>query len=522
MISATDYHNRTKHQFNAYAKGPETLDWDDQPNPFRRFDDCPTVALPKPGRQLEVSWSDLTANKISPAPLNMDNLGLMLELAFGLAAWKQYGPDLWSVRCNPSSGNLHPSEAYVVTGLSDLLPKGVYHYVSYDHHLEQRCAFAETSLAEGLWLGLSSVHWREAWKYGERAFRYCQLDAGHALAALSYAAACLGWRVELQHEVTDDQVAELFGINRHDEFIKREGETPDWFCQIHYAEITIDTNISSLIEAAKSGAWQGKAQSLKAYHMYHWKVIDEVLESTVRAKASLFKDDEQAEESAGSEQHTLASKLIRQRRSAQRFQADAEPISAKAFSRMISAVKPGEKPPFTSWDLGTAVHLFLFVHKVEGLRSGLYCLPRSSRVKGKLQAEMNQDFVWQVENGFPGLYLLQAGDTRQVAKSLSCFQAIASDSAFSIGMLCEFENKVAQDAWLYRRLFWECGLVGQVLYLEAEAEGLRGTGIGCFFDDEVHAILGLKTNAFQSMYHFTVGVPVEDERIQTLPAYDHL
>ena len=29
---------------------------------------------------------------------------------------------------------------------------------------------------------LSSIHWREAWKYGERAFRYCQHDIGHAWA----------------------------------------------------------------------------------------------------------------------------------------------------------------------------------------------------------------------------------------------------------------------------------------------------------------------------------------------------
>ena len=44
-------------------------------------------------------------------------------------------------------------------------------------------------------------------------------------------------------------------------------------------------------------------------------------------------------------------------------------------------------------------------------------------------------------------------------------------------------------------------MVGQVLYLEAEAQGARGTGIGCFFDDAVHDILGLKDNTYQSLYH---------------------
>ncbi|MGZ8193672.1 MAG: nitroreductase, partial [Methylobacter sp.] len=68
----------------------------------------------------------------------------------------------------------------------------------------------------------------------------------------------------------------------------------------------------------------------------------------------------------------------------------------------------------------------------------------------------------------------------------------------------------------------ECGLIGQVLYLEAEAAGIRGTGIGCYFDDSVHEILGIQGHEFQSLYHFTVGKPVEDKRLQTLPAYAHL
>jgi hypothetical protein len=75
-------------------------------------------------------------------------------------------------------------------------------------------------------------------------------------------------------------------------------------------------------------------------------------------------------------------------------------------------------------------------------------------------------------------------------------------------------------AWFYRRLFWEAGAVGQVLYLEAEAHGVRATGIGCYFDDPVHQALGLGDATFQSLYHFTVGGPVDDPRLTTLPPYD--
>ena len=40
------YHERTKHRLDAYAKGPDYLDWDQQPNPFRRFVGAEVVELP--------------------------------------------------------------------------------------------------------------------------------------------------------------------------------------------------------------------------------------------------------------------------------------------------------------------------------------------------------------------------------------------------------------------------------------------------------------------------------------------
>ena len=63
-----------------------------------------------------------------------------------------------------------------------------------------------------------------------------------------------------------------------------------------------------------------------------------------------------------------------------------------------------------------------------------------------------------------------------------------------------------------------------MLYLEATAAGVSGTGIGCFFDDAVHETLGIdgKAMEWQSLYHFTVGTAIEDPRIATEPAYGHL
>jgi hypothetical protein len=35
----------------------------------------------------------------------------------------------------------------------------------------------------------------------------------------------------------------------------------------------------------------------------------------------------------------------------------------------------------------------------------------------------------------------------------------------------------------------------------------------------MHAVLGLKTLQYQSLYHFTMGGPVDDPRLRTLPPY---
>jgi hypothetical protein len=54
---------------------------------------------------------------------------------------------------------------------------------------------------------------------------------------------------------------------------------------------------------------------------------------------------------------------------------------------------------------------------------------------------------------------------------------------------------------------------------EAEAAGVRATGIGCFFDDPVHQVFGFRDLTFQSLYHFTIGGPLDDPRLTTLPPY---
>ena len=166
------------------------------------------------------------------------------------------------------------------------------------------------------------------------------------------------------------------------------------------------------------------------------------------------------------------------------------------------------------------VHLAIFVHRVEQVPPGLYLLMRDPQAFDRLRAACRPEFLWEVaDDGLP-LRCLARGDARSLAARLSCDQDIAADGFFSLGMLADFDASLQTfGPSFYRHLFWETGMVGQALYLEAEAAGARATGIGCFYDDPVHDVLGLHGHAFQSLYHFTVGMPVDDARLTTEPGY---
>ena len=179
-------------------------------------------------------------------------------------------------------------------------------------------------------------------------------------------------------------------------------------------------------------------------------------------------------------------------------------------------------PPWDVLPWRPRVHPVLFVHRVAGLPPGLYVLVRDPAAEDGLRASFRPDFGWTRPGRVPPdlpLFLLEPGDARSFARMASCQQAIASDSAYSLGMLGLFASSLEEGAWWYRRLFWETGVLGQVLYMEAEAQGHRGTGIGCYFDDVVHEVLGVGDHRLRDLYHFTVGGAVEDTRLVTRPAY---
>ncbi|RDX84378.1 hypothetical protein CR513_34579, partial [Mucuna pruriens] len=560
------YHNQTKHNFNHYARGPHGLDWANQPNPFRRYLSSPLLSLlhlePNTNSQQPQQpplYHSLFLSLPSPHPISKSTISQFLFDSLALSAWKTTGFSTWSLRVNPSSGNLHPTEAYIVAPPIPTISDSpfVAHYAPKEHSLELRAQipsgfFPKFFPPNSFLIGFSSVFWREAWKYGERAFRYCNHDVGHAIGAVAMAAAGLGWDVKVLDSLGCEELKSLMGLCVFPEFEipsravrgkipEIEFEHPDCVMLVYPSGVggfDLDwKELSDAILGFDELEWKGKPNSLSKEHVC-WDVIYSTAEAvkkplTLGDRFSVEPFQRSGICGEGLYKGLTVREVVRKRRSAVDMDG-VTGIERDTFYQILlhclpSGYQGGGRQrkqlalPFRALPWDAEVHAALFVHRVAGLPQGLYFLVRNENHFDELKKAMLPDFLWTKPEGCPDdlpLYELLRSDCTKLSKQLSCHQDIASDGCFSLGMLARMEPTLREkNVWMYPRLFWETGVLGQVLYLEAHAVGISATGIGCFFDDPVHQLLGLKGSSFQSLYHFTVGGPVLDKRIMSLPAY---
>jgi SagB-type dehydrogenase family enzyme len=530
-----DYHEATKHRFEAFASGPGFLDWATQPDPFRRYAGARLIRLETVAPTDEPRYDALFTPVTLPAatPVNHHTISQLFYDSLALSAWKQLGETRWALRVNASSGNLHPTEGYLLCGpVEGLCARPmVCHYAAKEHALEVRAEFDHelwNTLCAGFpagtfFIGLTSIHWREAWKYGQRAYRYCMHDAGHALGALGIAAGGLGWRLRLLDEPGTDELARLLGVSQPH---TAEPEEPDMLLACVPAQQAgkLPGLPAAALQSFESLAWQGSPNQLSPAHL-DWGIAafaDRLRKPRGKFAYEAFANPPQSFVSTP-RPHALR-RIIRQRRSAVAMDGQTS-LPRDDFYRMLgrTLAVPGVVP-FDTLPWKSQLHLALLVHRVDDVPRGLYLLVRDPAQTAALQQVLTQANPWRKPPGCPEslpLYCLIATDARAAAREISCQQDIASDSCFSLAMLAGFSGPLERyGPWFYPRLYWEAGMIGQLLYLEAEAAGIRSTGIGCFFDDPMHAVLGIEGRAFQDLYHFTVGGPVEDTRLTTLPAYE--
>ncbi|MDT7811588.1 MAG: hypothetical protein QOJ42_1504, partial [Acidobacteriaceae bacterium] len=195
-----EYHEATKHSVESLRRARHVLDWANMPDPFRHYEGVPVLDLPADPPAPEIPALDVLLGT-SGSTTVADGPALLSQLLFysaAISASKRVPSTgcKYALRVNPSSGNLHPTEFHFLTRGLKGWPDGWYHYDPSRHMAEQRGRgdFEMTLASDSAPIVsvLTSIVWREAWKYDERAYRYCLHDIGHAWQALALSARAIG------------------------------------------------------------------------------------------------------------------------------------------------------------------------------------------------------------------------------------------------------------------------------------------------------------------------------------------
>ena len=286
-----------------------------------------------------------------------------------------------------------------IDGLHD--QPAVYHYAPLEHALERRAELSDEAWAAlarqlrpaSVLVGLTSIHWRESWKYGERAFRYCQHDVGHAIGAwpwprrgsagrrgCSKASPTRIWRGCSAVDGQNGPEAE------HADACSRSAPRTRRFPSSSSGRSRLAEVVR---EALGRPQWHGAPNRLSPEHQ-PWPVIDEVAAATRKTRAAAGRlsgrrrplDNHSL--TAGDSPLALRP-IIHQRRSAVALDGTSG-ITRDAFFQILLKIVPGKgQIPFTTLPWRPRVDLLLFVHRVEGSRPASTSLLRDPARKETLR-----------------------------------------------------------------------------------------------------------------------------------------
>jgi SagB-type dehydrogenase family enzyme len=485
-----EYHNSTRHSPESLSHSEHRLQWENMPDPFRHYEGVPVLDLPADPPAPQVPALQLLQGA-SGAALATDGPAFLSQLLFhtaAISATKRVpaaGYE-YALRVNPSSGNLHPTEFHFATRGLKQWPDGLYHYRPSSHMAEQRALgdfVGKLGSDDGapVVFVLSSIAWREAWKYRERAYRYCLHDMGHAWEALALSARAAGCDGFAAGHFADEEVARLCGL--HDD------EWPMLIVRLSGSSIPTE------VRDAGETVWFGGLANRLSERPIEYPLIESIHSTTrfityrnVPRSAPAVSGNGEIPLPPPASSHRPFGEVARRRRSALNFTGPPS-ISFADLSTLLSVTG---QPYAADFATSRFVQLYLYVHRVDGLEPGVYRYwPQGA-----------------------ALELLRTGDQKVMAAGLSLGQALAGNACVAFSMIGDIDRAVRSHGDRgYRYVHFEAGAIGHRLYMAAEALGLGATGIGAFFDDQVNRYLGLSSDQGEVVYHFAIGHPVPDTRV---------
>jgi len=492
-----EYHESTKHSVESLRLSPHVLDWANMPDPFRHYEGVPVLDLAADPPAPETPALEVL-NGASGSTAAGDGSTFLSQLLFysaAVSASKRVPStgDRYALRVNPSSGNLHPTEChFLARGMRDW-PDGLYHYRPSAHMAEQRALgdleMKLTGSSVPIVFILTSIAWREAWKYRDRAYRYCLHDIGHAWQALTLAAHAVGCDSFAVGHFPDDEVAEFCRLN--------EDEWPMLIVELRGRSIPVDRNPLKGADTCATVWYGGRANQISRERTAYTRI--EGIHDATKLNRSCRGIATTEPVAAGSGEIKLPSpasslrafgEVARMRRSALNFLGGMRSMSLPQLSAILAVTS---RPFSADFAAARFIQLYVYVHRVQGLQPGVYRFwPEHAELEP-----------------------IRSGDQRVAAAGLSLGQELAGNACVAFSMIGDLERATrAHGDRGYRYVHFEAGAIGHRLYLSAEMLGFGATGIGAFYDDEVHRYLNLTPDKGQVVYHFAIGHPVPDPRLE--------
>lgn len=536
-----EYHTATSHARERLI-GRE-LDWANRPEVFKRYGQgLASRVLPLPDCSFAAAQSLpmlLQGGLAAPGRPSLQRLANILGLAAGITQTRVHADGLAHFRSWPSAGALYPCELYVALGETWQggdgsgcpeagLEPGLWHHQPETHSLSllrHGDALGVAALAAGLpapvpgsgarlcgVVCITGIFHRSAWKYGERAYRYLLLDAGHLAENLLQALALEGFGAMWAVDFKDDAMNALLGLDTEREVCLLaipffNGAVPDAFeeapAQAGPLEDFLDRTAAR--EASRCAPVEPQWPGMLAMHQagnIDSRFVGRAEDAPSPEGAACFAQRPgstgvpgvpgtpgtpgtpdagmalpAAEAVFAGRQWPSAARCLLARRSQRRF-SDA-PVPAAMMHALCQLLSERTLQDRGSRHLAVALAL----RRVEGLEDGLYVLDRVRRT----------------------LALLQGGAPHEMLAACCLGQRWMARAAVQCYLVADLADcEARQGPRSYRGLGLAAGRLGERAYLAAGALGWGACGVGAFFDEEAAGFLQLAPTA-RLLYALALG-----------------
>jgi SagB-type dehydrogenase family enzyme len=496
------YHEMGKHAPTKMAGGGLTLAR--RPEVFKAHPGAATVELPRPRGQSNIPVGEAietcryTVRGFLPESITLEDLSTLLFMTNGITSTVRLPGRDYHLRAAPSAGALYPTVTYVLARNVDGLPPGLYHYGVDGHRLHRLRAGEGVSeeLAAAVPQGhlveraaatfiYTSIYFRSSFKYGDRAYRYCCMDAGHLAVQTMLTAAALGYGSTPIGRFDDGKVNALLQVNEGEEgallivpvgILSEEAPAQSgelsFVLQPEMSAGETEPLILLIHGHTRLRVGAGRVQSFPA-HPPENKAYTEV--PVIRLPSDLPEGDDLIP-------------TIERRRSVRdwaNYGMTIEEFSSILHYAFGMDLGDGTSLFDPSVEGNHALNLYVLVNDVKDVDAGVYYYRRRDHALSEVRK----------------------GDYRRQAYFASLSQEVVGNAGAVFIMTIDLQRVGYSDGDRgYRYAAIDAGMLGGRVYLQATGLKLGCCGVGAFFDDHVSSLIQVDPRQELVIYMAAVGV----------------